>query len=538
MGKPAPAPHLADMRNARWEPGRQLNKAKRTIASLRADLERSNKKHEEHKARLRELSSRSFEVIQESYAEDWKWRKKYRSLYKKHWELVTANNLQRVGDNAFIDDVDSMAAEEDDDLGRPEGSEPLNRLSYICDAIDNMLAVGDDDDHGEAYPLSVGTLAASNGNDSRSNDGGDDDSPRRDDNALEDEATYVFPVAVSRVVDGSSASQERGTSREEHVIRQPMQQRRFRKLAPTASKSLPQTETYQKWRGRQRMRIVAFFTNMFGTEWRHEFSANPEKEPRLTDQQLLSRQTDTYEVVDVLANFFRHYPTLFNELAKPTCCGKDAAKKVEKATVDRMQEHWDRISCAVFTKCQLTERGYQDLINYTSKECLEGVWVQVRCPQGTAVPHFRPKNQMLEDCKRMLRDLGLNADTPGATLLDPKKVLEARVECLARDGLVAIADGMTLPVQFLGDATTVWKSMRVNGTTLVLKVVYNPKKVSPHKGTSSSTQTTTSSRSIEPAPAPILARTLPYMHQPPHHPALAPTPAPSCTGTSSSTHST
>ena len=260
MGKAAPqvAPHLTDMRLARWKHGQQLTKAKRTIASLRAELERSNKEHKEHKARLRELSCRSYELIQESYAEDWMWRKKYRTLYKKHWEpVMTTNNLQRVGDT-FLD-IDPMAAneEEDDEFGRPEGSEPLGRLSYLCDAID--VLAGDDDDEHEAHPLLVGTIVVAQETVPLGNDGGDGGSPLCENNTLEDEATDDVPVALARVVLlGSSASQERSTCNGELVTRQQIQESQRRRFLPIATQTSPLTESYRKWRGRQRNALWHF----------------------------------------------------------------------------------------------------------------------------------------------------------------------------------------------------------------------------------------------------------------------------------------
>ena len=52
---------------------------------------------------------------------------------------------------------------------------------------------------------------------------------------------------------------------------------------------------------------------------------------------------------------------------------------------------------------------------------------------------------------------------------------------LVQKGLLTLTPGMEIKVQVLGDATTVWRSMGVNGTTVVLKALYNDKNVNGDK---------------------------------------------------------
>jgi hypothetical protein len=51
-----------------------------------------------------------------------------------------------------------------------------------------------------------------------------------------------------------------------------------------------------------------------------------------------------------------------------------------------------------------------------------------------------------------------------------KRVIELINKCL-----LELYPGIILKVQVLGDAAFVWQSMKVNGTTIVLKVIYNDK---------------------------------------------------------------
>ena len=56
--------------------------------------------------------------------------------------------------------------------------------------------------------------------------------------------------------------------------------------------------------------------------------------------------------------------------------------------------------------------------------------------------------------------------------LSPKKILVRRLKYLHRRGFIDIKDGKAQMVQVLGDATGIFKSMMVNGTVFVIKVIY------------------------------------------------------------------
>ena len=57
--------------------------------------------------------------------------------------------------------------------------------------------------------------------------------------------------------------------------------------------------------------------------------------------------------------------------------------------------------------------------------------------------------------------------------MDASTVLIRRIKVLVQQGLVVLTPGMKLKIQLLGDATGIWKSLKVNGTTITLKVMYD-----------------------------------------------------------------
>ena len=443
--KPAATP-VADMGRvaaARWAPGREVRKAQMTVASLRKDLVRKQEDYARLAAATERLRDESATVISrltsQLEADDSKWKKKCKTLSKQAARLKA-----KEAPNGEPDDEDS-----DED----ETADMLLNLAFACDGVESLIACNDGEQDGD------------NGE-----DGGDDD---------EEEGRDVEAIVIATVVSPPAVE----STRRELETRQPFCRRRRQTTQAVSTKAERKSRAWYKWLGKQRQRIDANFTTMFGTEWRRAFCSGGvglAKEFEADGQQPDEAANDSTSlelVLDVLQAFFRQYPTLFTELADPKRCGKDAAKKTEEETVKFLEEQYVRVSSSIFTGCNLTHRGYQKLINLTSNVYEDGEKFAIKLPQGSDPPKFLPKNKMLEHLKNVMAKLGLETagENGGAAWLDPSKVVVERVRQLGQQGLLQLQDGNTLKVQVLGDATTVWKSLKVNGTTVCMKVIYNDK---------------------------------------------------------------
>jgi len=58
----------------------------------------------------------------------------------------------------------------------------------------------------------------------------------------------------------------------------------------------------------------------------------------------------------------------------------------------------------------------------------------------------------------------------GAAYMECKAVLYDQLLVLPKAGIINFVEGDTIGVQILGDATEIWRSLKMNGTTIVLKV--------------------------------------------------------------------
>lgn len=150
----------------------------------------------------------------------------------------------------------------------------------------------------------------------------------------------------------------------------------------------------------------------------------------------------------------------------------------------------------------------QALINLTSHQ-----WVdehnlrRILLPNGTRMPAWPPKNKVVQDMKRVVNELGFEVkvyamdiescipatnatnnqsqvltalllqDGMRSAWLDPTKIVSTRVQYLVKRGLIQLQDGITLKVQILGDASRIWKSMKMNGTVICVKTLHNDKQV-------------------------------------------------------------
>ena len=238
----------------------------------------------------------------------------------------------------------------------------------------------------------------------------------------------------------------------------------------------PGTPAYNVWKGRQKSKIREFLVSLFGTRW-HTHYVDECKDVSVGDP-YHGHGTDPEHVLEILDSFFQEYQDLFDALGDPIKRrGYNIAAKVEESVASVIQEQFDAVVIPLVTQCDLTEHAYQCLINYTSNLWDGENMVHFKFPHGTPMPKWMSKNKMLELKAEAALQLGLDIK-PGSAWLSLKAVLVQRIRELIQQGFIKIPDDGSTPVlraQILGDATTVWKSMRVNGTSIVAKVLYNDK---------------------------------------------------------------
>ena len=236
------------------------------------------------------------------------------------------------------------------------------------------------------------------------------------------------------------------------------------------------SEAHMAWRSRQRNAIIEFMISLFGVGWHEEFGGDAARNGIVFKDPHNGRSTKPSDVVEILDSFFKIYQDLFDKIGEPTRRrGRNIAKATESGAVRVVQEHMDKVVIALHAECSLTDHAYQCLINYTSNVYEDNQMSRLLLPFDTPMAKWMPKNKLKEALKEATIKLGIEVK-PGSAWLDPIKVVTQRVIELIRKGLITIQPGMILKVQLLGDATTLWKSMKVNGTTIVLKVIYNDKK--------------------------------------------------------------
>jgi hypothetical protein len=149
-------------------------------------------------------------------------------------------------------------------------------------------------------------------------------------------------------------------------------------------------------------------------------------------------------------------------------------KEVEQQTVMSMQKQLTSVAVLLLAHLGVSQGGYQTLVNATSWSSGDDsdVVTRILCPLGTPMCRWPPLRKVLEEVDATALELGLVNLGKGAAHMDCKKVLIDQLRALAKAGLINLVEGATIWVQILGDATGIWRSLKMNGTTIVLKVRY------------------------------------------------------------------
>ena len=133
-----------------------------------------------------------------------------------------------------------------------------------------------------------------------------------------------------------------------------------------------------------------------------------------------------------------------------------------------LQNHLDKLAGPLYALLNLTETGYQKLINSLSwkYDHEEGRHRRIRFKWGTRMPRLMSQLTMRAAKKRFMNTIGLVREENQA-YVDAATVLIRRIRVLVHQGLLVLTPGMKLKVRILGDATGIWKSLKENGTAII-----------------------------------------------------------------------
>ena len=152
---------------------------------------------------------------------------------------------------------------------------------------------------------------------------------------------------------------------------------------------------------------------------------------------------------------------------------KRRLRKAEEITVAFVQAQLTSVAVLLLAHLRVSQDGYQTLVNATSWATGDGDnrATRILCPLGTPICRWPPLYKVLEKIQITTSSLGLKNMGKGAAHLDCEQVLMHQLLHLAKKGIIRLSDGLTIWVQILGDATGVWRSLKMNGTTICLKVI-------------------------------------------------------------------
>ena len=143
------------------------------------------------------------------------------------------------------------------------------------------------------------------------------------------------------------------------------------------------TTAHSNWKRRQAKKLVEAFKAQFGEAWHQEFR-NPGKGNTDDVKDPPQGSTKKSTKPENLICFFKDYQSLFDAIGAPSRRGRNLANAAEKVSVDAIQEHLNNVAVALHTATDLTDRGYQALINYTSNVWVDDHLERLILPWGTS----------------------------------------------------------------------------------------------------------------------------------------------------------
>ena len=173
-----------------------------------------------------------------------------------------------------------------------------------------------------------------------------------------------------------------------------------------------------------------------------------------------------------LHQLFNKRPELWHQLLRE----RKTAKQCEEAAAATIRRHWEKQGLNMFTRCCMTQDGWQILINLLSSQWSPELkdFLRVTFPGGTIMPLMISVDQVVKERNKIAEELGLETTDVSATF-DALKALRKRLEYLDDIDLLSPSpdDPECLLVQFLADASTIFSAKNQNATAVVFKPVYN-----------------------------------------------------------------
>ena len=213
-------------------------------------------------------------------------------------------------------------------------------------------------------------------------------------------------------------------------------------------------------------KLTEYFTELFGPDWLNfdatgegggEESADPGKAAYPTK---------------VLGAFLRKHA---KNLEMEGMLSGSVMRKIEEGIVECIAKHYDEIAADLFIHAGLSTREYQKVANLISSVQKDLRLVIARLTYGTGFPKLASLAVISKRLHDLMASLGLDKGIPKAAMSDAKALLTSRIRWLVANGRDFIIPGTDnqVQVQLLGDACGIFKKNKVQGTSLVLKTIYN-----------------------------------------------------------------
>jgi hypothetical protein len=214
-------------------------------------------------------------------------------------------------------------------------------------------------------------------------------------------------------------------------------------------------------------KLTEYFTEHFGPDWLNcskamgegggEEPAKPSKAayPTKVIGAFLRKHVDNLDLDDMLRG--------------------SVMRKIEEGIVNIISSHYDEVSAEVLIHSDMSTRGYQKVVNLLCCVQEDQRLVRARLPYGTGFPKLGSLRLIGGRVGGLMAGLGVEKGISKAAMSDAKVLLTSRIRWLVQNGRDFIIPGTDNQVQIelLGDACGIYKKNKVQGTSLVLKTIYN-----------------------------------------------------------------
>jgi hypothetical protein len=214
--------------------------------------------------------------------------------------------------------------------------------------------------------------------------------------------------------------------------------------------------------------LAQFFTAIFGDEWTKSIVTEEEGA-----ESTANAGKPAYPSKVLGAFLKKHLPHL--EVKRLLLGG--ALRKIEKEIAECIKEHFHGISADLFLHTKVSTRGYQTILNLlSSKQGAEGLVRAVMPRHGsTKFPKLKSIGVLRRRLAQLREKLGVDTRVHQAAISVAKEILTTRIRWLVankKDFTNLWTDNIVM-IQLLGDACGIFKTNKVQRTSVLLKTIYN-----------------------------------------------------------------